>query len=34
MFVNGTKIGDCGDDFTITATLTGSDGSSFDFTVD
>lgn len=27
MFTNGTKTGDCGDDFTITAILTGTDGS-------
>jgi len=34
IFVNGTKIGDCGNDFTITATLTGNDGSSYNFSVD
>lgn len=34
MFVNGTKIGDCGNDFVITANMVGNDGSSYNFTVD
>lgn len=34
LFVNGTKVGDCGNDFTITATLTGADGTSYTLEVD
>lgn len=29
VFVNGTKVGDCGNSFNFTATMTGTDGSSY-----
>lgn len=33
LFVNASQIGDCGNDFTVTGVLNGTDGSSYPITI-